>query len=396
MLEERQEAFYYLRLMIEIGHIDNPGGKEGLVHLAEHQMFNAGDLLAEQVKKKFEMASGKLNAVTNNYWLIIEARIPQRRERQLLGIISDMIMRPQWSANLLREKGVVASECMRQVNHATETALANKLRKHFPEDYVRYESLHNALGSQESLGAITELCLSSQCGERIKKNIKYAVIGGSYGKFVFEWLSGLPQYAAPERKEFLFDKTLPPGVSFDSFSVSSELNVIGTQYSAICYMGLASFAESDRFKGYQLRLLTVSALARLVMNQLRSKNGLIYDITTLKMYELAGNISCLTLILNATGKDLDEFKKHLDVILTSPISKREFKACKRRYTDGIKYSDNNAETQVEEAIICLKSCNRVVSYDESVELINMLTYEEFDRHWQATFMNRLLCLAYRP
>jgi zinc protease len=205
--EDHSSPTIAINLSYRVGSRDDPAGRTGMAHLAEHLMFRGSRHLADgEINKRVDQAGGQLNGHTDFDRTVFLEHVPSNELNVVLWFESDRMLSALETIDqttLDVEREVVKNELRLKADHVVTGSeiLATTQAAVFPEGHPYH---HLPIGSLEDLDRVTLEEVKVFARRFYVPSNATLVLVGDFDRdpaiaSVNHWFGSLPKAAAPAR-----------------------------------------------------------------------------------------------------------------------------------------------------------------------------------------------------
>ena len=382
----RDEAGY------ENGMRDRNGYHSGIAHFVEHTLFKGtAKRKASAISSCLDRLGGELNAYTTKEEIVIHAPVLKEDLHKAASLLFELVTCPVFPEDeVATEKGVVIDEINSYKDSPSE------------EVYDRFEELlfeghplsGPILGTVASVKKIGRAELVRFVREKFRpENMAFTVVADipedrmerSVNRLVTRYFGGSGTGSSDSPAFADRSGRIPGGhCQLRSCGVKAHhFDIVQNRrnHQVNCVIGAAapSLYDDNRLAAVLLSNMLGGPASNSILNSiLREKNGWVYGVEC--SYTQYSDTGIMAICLGCDRENLDKCLKaidrEIDRLKSAPVSGRRLQAAKKQLLGQLAISGDNGETQCLSMGKSLLSYGRILTSEESRDLICSITPEQ--------------------
>ncbi len=383
--------------LIHSGAAQDPAGYEGVAHFVEHLVSANANIPSQKIRDFFNDNGGQVNLGTCSYaYTIYSFFVPAKRAVLANAFLTfgQMLLSAQLKNHVEREREIILRE-FRQ-SYPTKGAFALRMREHSALYGGHWLERHiDSLGTSDSIAHITEEEVQRYYDAHYTPaNISIVGVGGMALSEIVELLEQSPfavhKKGARTPLPIPLTKVTPPLETRHVFRISEHVNTKEVLESG----GYESIAKIPGSINGKIVGIVSAMLDEVLFEEVRERRRWTYSIST-SYYNFGEfrkfSISCGAITLQAIDKIEDVVNACIDV---TKDRHDLFEKMKRRAIAYYQMSDTTGKKVCENALQDLSEAGRIVSLEEIVMALELITMEDVqacfswltpERRWTSIF-----------
>jgi predicted Zn-dependent peptidase len=355
------------------GSRHEPAEHAGIAHFVEHMLFKGTSTRsAEDIAKAIDSIGGQMDAFTAKEYASYYIKVLDQHLPLALDVLSDIVLRPAFSADdLEREKRVVLEE-IKMVEDTPDDLVHELFTEHFWKGHPLGRPI---LGLPETVDALTSDILRNYFNHTYTAgNLIIAAVGNIEPARVRDLVSAhFNQVPAAEMPL----EDAPPQVMREVVIRNKDL-----EQSHVC-LGTNGYRQDhhERYASYVLNTVLGGSMSSRLFQNVREKRGLAYAVFSgLSAYRDAGSVTVYAGCANsAVGELVDVVVTELKKMKEEPPPEEELRRAKDHVKGSLMLNLESTSSRMSNLARQEIYFDRQYSLDETLEGVERVTRDDLVR-----------------
>lgn len=377
VLKRTTSPVSYSALTIKSGTRDEPEGKDGIAHMAEHMLFK-GTLkrTPREISDRLELLGGELNAYTTKEETVVYSAVLKEDTAKAVDLMMEMAFTSTFPEDELDKERQVVIDEINMYKDSPSDCIFDDFEQML---YGTHPLARPILGTSRSLRKIKSADLKAYVGLNFKpERMCISIVGGIT-------LQRAEKIVADSIRRYVPEGYVPSEVKIPSLNGGGlsageffrrEISKKNHQINCIIGASAPSYYEEERLTVILLSNLLGGPSTNSRLNQLlRERNALVYTVES--MYVPFADTGSFLIYFGCekqnTDKCLELIDNQLDSLRTEPLPEKEIAAAKKQLLGQLAISSDNGEAQALSTGKSITVFGRIMPDDEVRARINAIT-----------------------